>query len=142
MASSASYLDNLAQVPLFSGLSRRDLQTVARASDEVTVDTGRVLTKEGEVGHEFFLIVEGSCGVRRGTRKVATLGPGQWFGEMAVLAKGPRTATVIAEEPTTLLVLGQREFLGVLDQVPSVAPKLLRALAERVREVENKSVAH
>jgi CRP-like cAMP-binding protein len=142
MPSRASSLDQLAKVPLFAGLSRKDLQLLARESDQVTVEAGRVLTREGESGHEFFLILDGRCSVRRGNRKIATLGPGQWFGELAVLAKGPRTATVLAEEPTTLLVLGQRELLGILDEVPAVSVKMLRTLAERVRDSGNRSVAH
>jgi CRP/FNR family cyclic AMP-dependent transcriptional regulator len=135
-------LDHLAQVPLFAELSRRDLQKVAKASDEVTVETGRVLVREGELGHEFFLIMTGSCTVRRGNRKVATLGPGQWFGEMAVLSKAARNATVVADEPSTLLVLGQREFFGVLEDVPNLSTKLLRTLATRLRDADTRNVGH
>lgn len=136
------HLDRFAQVPLFSGLSKKDLEVVARASVQVTVEPGRVLTRQGETGHEFFLISDGSCDVQRDDKTVATLSAGQWFGEMAVLAKSPRNATVVAAEPTTLLVLGQREFLGVLDQVPTIGAKMLRTLAARVRDQESDTVTH
>jgi CRP-like cAMP-binding protein len=136
------HLDKLAQVPLFAGLSRRDLQRIAKASDEVTVEPGRVLVREGEVGHEFFLILDGSCTVKRGTRKVATLANGHWFGEMAVLSKAPRNATVVADVPTTLLVLGQREFFGALDEVPALSTKLLRTLATRLRDADTRNVGN
>ena len=122
------YLDHLAQVPLFSTCSRKDLQKLGKASDEIAVKAGKVLVEEGKPGHEFFLIVDGTAEVRRNNRKVATLGQGQFFGELSLLDRGPRSATVVAETDMTLLVLGQREFAGVIDEVPAMAHKLLAAL--------------
>lgn len=142
MPGKSNHLDSLAQVPLFADLSRRDLQKIDRASDEVTVDAGRTIVREGEMGHEFFLIKSGSCTVKRGNRKVATLGDGHWFGEMAVLAKAARNATVTADVPTSLLVLGQREFFAVLDDVPELSTKLLRTLATRLRDADARNVGH
>jgi CRP/FNR family cyclic AMP-dependent transcriptional regulator len=142
MPAKDTLLDRLAEVPLFSACSRKDLQIIARASDDVEVKPGRVLVEEGRAGHEFFLILDGSATVRRGNRKVATLGPGQYFGELSLLDRGPRSATVVADTDMKLLVLGHREFLGVLDDVPGLANKILRIMAHRLREADLKNVGH
>jgi CRP/FNR family transcriptional regulator, cyclic AMP receptor protein len=136
------YLDHLAQVPLFSTCSRKDLQKLGKASDEIAVKEGKVLVEEGKPGHEFFLIEDGTAEVRRNNRKVATLGRGQFFGELSLLDRGPRSATVIADTDMTLVVLGQREFLGVIDEVPAMAHKLLAALAGRLREADSRALSH
>ena len=134
------YLDHLAQVPLFSTCSRRDLQKLGRASDEIAVTAGKMLVQEGKPGHEFFLIENGTAEVRRKNRKVATLGRGAFFGELSLLDRGPRSATVIAETEMTLIVLGQREFAGVIDEVPALAHKLLAAMAGRLREADSRAL--
>ncbi|MER3452548.1 MAG: hypothetical protein C4344_02355 [Acidimicrobiia bacterium] len=139
---SDAHLDHLAQVPLFSACSKKDLRFIARASDEVQVAAGRTLVQEGKPGHEFFLILEGKAGVYRNGRRIATLGPGQFFGELALLDRGPRSATVKADTDMVVLVLGQREFAGVLDEVPGLARKLLQAMAARLREADAKAIAH
>ena len=136
LASRNHYLDHLAAVPLFAACSRRDLQRIARASDQTTLEAGRVLVHQGDVGRECFIVLEGKVKVERGGRKIATLGPGACIGELALLDKGPRTATVVAQTPLTVLVLGPREFSGVLDEVPGLAHKLLAALAATVRELD------
>jgi len=136
------YLDQLARVPLFTGLSKRDLQRVAKVSEEVSVEPGRVIVDQGRTGHEFFMILDGKASVRKNSRKTADLGPGQYFGELALLDRGPRSATVVAETPMTLLVLGQREFSGVLDEVPSMAHKMLATMAGRLREADTKALTH
>jgi CRP-like cAMP-binding protein len=128
---------HLAAVPLFSSCSRRDLQRIAAASDEVIFRAGRLLVEQGKIGHEFFLIIEGQAVVRRNGRKVATLSQGQYFGELALLTKAPRDASVIADTNMVLLVIGQREFNSVLDAVPGLSLKLLRYLAERLRTLES-----
>lgn len=142
MRGRTDYLDHLAQVPLFSACSKKDLQTIGKASDEVSVSAGKVLVEEGAPGHEFFLILDGSASVYRNGRKVATLGTGQYFGELALLDRGPRTATVKADTDMTVLVLGQREFAGVLDEVPGIARKLLQSMASRLRESDTKAYSH
>jgi CRP/FNR family cyclic AMP-dependent transcriptional regulator len=142
MRARSSYLDHLAQVPMFSACSKKDLQTIGRASDEVKVAQGKTLVTEGSPGHEFFLILEGSASVTRNGRKIATLGPGQYFGELALLDRGPRSATVTADTDLEVLVLGQREFAGVLDEVPGLARKLLAAMATRLREADTKALGH
>jgi CRP/FNR family cyclic AMP-dependent transcriptional regulator len=134
-----TYLEHLASVPLFSACSQKELQAVAKASDEINLPAGRVLCTQGEVGREAFILVQGEALVRRNDRKVATLGPGSCVGELALLDHGPRTATVTATTPVTVLVLGPREFAGLLDEVPTIAHKLLASLASKVRELDSKT---
>jgi CRP/FNR family transcriptional regulator, cyclic AMP receptor protein len=134
-----SYLDLLSQVRLFSSMSRRDLQRIARASDQIDVEAGRVLVEQGKSGRECFVIIEGTATVTRNRRKVATFGPGDHFGELALLDGGPRTATVTADTPLKLLVIGQREFSGVLDEVPGLAQKVLISLAQTIRSLDQKA---
>ncbi len=112
---------------------------IRRALEEVTVPAGRLLTEQGRVGREFFLIVSGQASVRRNNRKVALLGPDQYFGELALLDRRPRSASVISDTEMTLLVLGQREFNDVLDSVPALSRKLLAAMATRLREADEKA---
>ena len=131
-----AHLDHLASIPLFSALSRKELQRVARASDEVKVKEGHELVRQGDVGREMFVIVDGSATVKRNGRKIGTAGPGHAIGELALLDKGPRTASVTADSDTTVLVLGAREFAAVLDDVPGLAHKIMAALAARVRELD------
>src|SRR5205085_10747481 len=119
------YLDHLAKVPLFSALSKKELQTIARASDDVGVPKGKILVEEGKPGHEFFLILDGNASVKRGKREIAKLGVGQYFGELALLDRGPRSASVVAKDDMEVLVLGQREYAGVIDEVPTLSQKLL-----------------
>jgi CRP/FNR family cyclic AMP-dependent transcriptional regulator len=134
----SAYLDHLANVPLFTVCSKKDLQRIAKASDEVQVAAGQTLVEEGKPGHEFYLIVEGMASVIRNGRRVAKLGPGQYFGELALLDRGPRSASVKADED----MLGQREFAGVLDEVPGLAHKLLSSMAMRLREADSRAVGH
>jgi CRP/FNR family cyclic AMP-dependent transcriptional regulator len=127
---------DLSEIWLFASCSGRDLRHIRQSLDEVTVAAGRILCQEGAVGREFFLIVEGQASVRRKERKVATLGPGRYFGELALLDRQPRSASVIADTPMTLLVLEQRAFIGILDSVPSLARKLLSAMSGRLLEAD------
>ncbi len=138
----SDYLGHLGNVPLFAGLSKRDLQRVGKVSEEVSVDADRTIVDQGRTGHEFFLILDGTASVRRNGRKTATLGKGQFFGELALLDRGPRSASVVADTPMTLLVLGQREFTGVLDEVPAMAHKMLASMAGRLREADTRAVTH
>lgn len=138
MAGKDEYLDHLASVPLFSALSRKELQRLARASDEVTVKAGHQLVRQGDIGREMFVLIAGEATARRNGRKVATLGPGAAFGELSLLDRGPRTATVTADTECTLLVMAAREFSGVLDDIPGIAHKLLGALASRIRDLDAK----
>lgn len=142
MARKDTKLDHLGRVPMFSSLNKKELQTVGRASDEIHVKSGKVLAQEGSAGHEFFVILGGSASVKYGRRKVNTLGPGKSFGELSLLDRGPRNATITAETDMDLLVLGQREFSGILDEVPAVAHKLLVYMAGRLRDSDKKAFSH
>jgi CRP/FNR family transcriptional regulator, cyclic AMP receptor protein len=138
-----SYLEHLAEVPLFRACSTKDLKLISRAATEVDVPAGKELVREGAPGHEFFLIVGGKANVTRGKKKVATLGPGEYFGELSLLVREPRNATVTADGPMTVLILGQREFTGVIDEVPGLARKLLTSMAARLRASDvKKSAVH
>jgi len=119
-------------VPLFEQCSKKDLQRIAQIADELDLRAGKVLIQEGERGREFFIIVSGEVEVRRKGRKVATLGPGSFVGEMALLSKAPRNATATAVTPLNVLVITDRAFLGLLDKMPGLSLKVARALAERV----------
>jgi CRP/FNR family cyclic AMP-dependent transcriptional regulator len=135
-------LEHLGNVRMFSALSKKELNMVAKAADVVTIKAGADIVTEGTTGHEFFLILAGQAAVRRGGRKVATLGPGDYFGELALLDRGPRSATIVTETEMELIVIGQREFMAVLDQVPAVSHKLLITMAHRLREADTKAVSH
>ncbi len=135
-------LEHLANVRMFSALSKKELNMVAKAADVVTIKAGTDIVTEGTTGHEFFLILGGQASVRRRGRKVATLGPGDYFGELSLLDRGPRSASVVADDDVEVAVIGQREFMAVLDQVPAVSHKLLVTMAHRLREADSKAVSH
>ena len=126
----------LAGVPLFSHLDGRALAHVATLVDQVDVDAGTVLMTEGRTGQEFFIILEGSIAVTRDGQPVATLGPGDYLGEIALVDDGPRTATATAETAARLLVLAHREFHSLLDAQPDIRVHVLEALARRLREIQ------
>ena len=131
--------DHLAQVPLFAACSKKELAHIARATDEITLKDGHVLTTQDETSREAFVIVSGTAVVKRNGRKVAELGPGSMIGELGLLDRGPRTATVEAQGPVDVLVIGPREFAALLDDVPSLTHKLLKSLASMVRELDKKA---
>jgi CRP/FNR family cyclic AMP-dependent transcriptional regulator len=130
------------RVPLFRTFSTKELAAIGRVASEVQVEAGRVLCEQGDEGNEFFLIIDGEASVHRNGNLIAALGPGQYFGELALLTLRPRNATVTAITDMTLLVLGRREFRGVIDAVPSVTHMLLTGLAERLNEADTESVHH
>ena len=128
-------------VPLFSSCSKRELSRIASLADQIEVSEGKVLTREGDPGSEFFVVVEGQARVMVGDRgRVAPLGPGASFGELSLLDQGPRSATVEAETDMQLLVLDARSFSSLLAEVPSVARKLLAAMAARLRVAETEAL--
>ena len=140
MAKQDAFIDALANVPLFSACSRKDLGLVAKRAEDVKVDGGKVLVSEGAAGAEFFVIIEGTAKVARHGLPVAQLGPGSFFGDLALLDRAPRNATITAETPMELVVLGQREFSALIDEVPGFAHKLLAGLARRLRDNDAKTV--
>jgi CRP/FNR family cyclic AMP-dependent transcriptional regulator len=128
--------DILKKVPLFGGLSQRHLNLVAREADEVEEQAGTVLTREGGLGREFLLILEGGARVEREGKAIARLGPGDFFGEMSLIDGMPRSATVIADCPTVLLVIEARSFRKLLDAVPGLQRKILITLCARLRAAD------
>lgn len=136
MASKTTQLEHLTKVPLFAGCSRRELQHIARAGDEITMTAGTVIVDQGQTGREAFVIFEGAVSVKRGGRKITTLGPGDVVGELSLLDHGPRTASATCESDCSLFVLDQRHFRGVLESHPSIAMKLLGTLAGRIRNLD------
>ncbi|MEY4362597.1 MAG: hypothetical protein RL391_1903 [Actinomycetota bacterium] len=136
MASKKSYLDSLRRVSLFSSCSNKDLEKIAKAGDEVTMTAGSLVVDQGQTGREAFVILKGSATVRRNGKKVATLGPGSVVGELSLLDHGPRTASVVTDTDCLMLVISQRQFLGVLDSIPALSHKMLATLAGRIRELD------
>lgn len=126
------YLEHLKSVPLFSQCSTAELREIGRIADEVTVPAGRILATEGHYGAELFVVVAGTATVSRQGHPVATVGPGHVVGEMAVLAKQPRNATVTAETDLDVLVLTRGGLDQLLDDIPGLAKRLLYEVSARV----------
>ncbi len=120
------------RVPLFSQLSKRELAEVAGIADEIDFREGKELTREGQRGREFFILLEGGADVRKGNRKVNDLSDGDFFGEIALLTNAPRTATVTTTSPVHALVVTDRSFKRLLERSPQILVKVLQALAERL----------
>ncbi len=129
----------LAKVPLFSGCSKRELDVIARAAKEVSHRQGTEIAREGERGIGFFLITEGTAKVTIGGKTKAKLGPGEFFGEIALLDGGPRTATVTATSPIKLLGLTAWVFRGLIQEHPSIALKTLEQVAARLRSASKEA---
>ncbi len=136
MASRRTYLEHLKNVPLFSSCSIRDLEKIAKAGDEVSMPAGTLIVDQGQTGREAFVVLEGTVTVKRNTKKIATLGPGTVVGELSLLDHGPRTATVTCETDCLLLLLSQRHFMAVVDDVPALSHKLMASLAARIRQLD------
>jgi CRP/FNR family transcriptional regulator, cyclic AMP receptor protein len=135
-------LERLSEVQLFSACTKRDLARIASLAEEIDVPPGRELTRRGERGHECFVVLAGSVRADLPDDRAVTLGPGSCFGEMALLDAGDRSATVTAESDTRLLVLGSREFFSLIEDFPSVARRVMAALATRLREAEEPQPQH
>ena len=133
MAEGPNALD-LKSIWLFSNCSRAELRKIGGLLDKVEVPKGKVLVEEGRIGLEFFIVVDGEATVTRHGKKVATLGPGSYFGELALLDRRPRSASVTSASDMDLLVLAQREFNGLFYVVPAIARKMMTAMATRLRE--------
>ena len=126
-------LDHLRKVPLFSRMNQRQLERLGQLADEIEVGLDEVLAEQGRVGHEFFIVLDGRLMVLDGRKPVAQLGPGDFFGEIALLDGRPRTATVRAEGITRLLVVGHREFHALMDEFPELRRTVLEEVAARLR---------
>ena len=132
-----SKLNLLSEIPLFSACTPKELREVARLADKVSALEGEVLAKEDTPGREFFVIAEGKARVTIKGDEVAILGAGEFFGEMALLDQGPRSASVTAATPMTLYVIGAKEFGDLIERIPFVARRILRGLSQRLRAAED-----
>jgi CRP-like cAMP-binding protein len=136
MTSKNPGIEALKHIALFSACSDRELALIVGATTPLRFEAGAVLAQEGKQGHEFMVIVEGKARVEAGGNTLATLGQGDFFGEVALLDGGPRTASVVAETDVLVEVIGQREFDGVVEGAPHLAKKLLIGLARRLRDAD------
>lgn len=122
----------LARVPLFAGLSKKELARVAAIADELDFRAGKELIREGGAGREFFILLEGSAEVTRGGKKLDTCKAGDFFGEIALVCDRPRVATVTTLEPSVALVVTERHFRRLVKESPEMALKVLQAVGERL----------
>ena len=129
-------LDLLHRIPLFGGLNRHGIERLGQLAEEVDVPAGKVLMSQGEDGGDLMVIVRGQVRIERDGARLNTLGAGDFFGEIALVVGGPRTATATTEEPSTLLVINHRDFHSMVEEFPEVAVQLLNALGHRVRRLE------
>jgi CRP-like cAMP-binding protein len=129
-------IDQLRQVSLFSACTPQELELIAGRTTRLEFEPGDVLAKEGALGREFLVLVDGEATVRVGDREVATLGPGEFFGEVALLDDGPRTATVTAKTHVVAEVLSQSEFSSLLLDAPRLMKNLLVVVAHRLRAAD------
>ncbi len=126
----------LAGVPLFAGLKAKELEHIAQLCDEVTLKNGQVVAREGSTGSEFFVVLDGSVSVERAGVHLRDMGPGEFFGELALLGHVPRTATVTCTSDGEFLVLNRGEFNQLLADFPSIQGAVLQALASRLARLE------
>jgi CRP/FNR family cyclic AMP-dependent transcriptional regulator len=120
------------RVPLFAGLSKKDLEQIASIADEIDLREGKELTTQGKSAREFFVLLEGSVDVTKDGQRINQLGDGDFFGEIALVSRSPRTATVTATAPIRALVITDRSFRRLLEGSPEIQLKVLEALAERL----------
>jgi CRP/FNR family cyclic AMP-dependent transcriptional regulator len=125
-------VDAIARVPLFAGLSKSELGQVAYLADEIDLPADKLLIREGERGREFFVLLEGEAEVTRKGKKLATRGSGEFFGEIALVSSLPRIATVKTRTPSRALVIRDVDFRALLRRTPTIAVKVLEAVADRL----------
>jgi len=136
MASKKAMLQYLQKVPLFSSLTTKDLEKIAKAGDTLTLPAGQMIIDQGQTGREAFVIINGEATVRRNGKKITTVGTGAVLGELSLLDHGPRTATVTCDTPCEVIVIDQRHFSAVLSDVPALSQKIMANLAARIREFD------
>ncbi|HTI29580.1 MAG TPA: cyclic nucleotide-binding domain-containing protein [Methylomirabilota bacterium] len=133
-------LELLHGIPLFARFDHKHLARLGMLTEEVDVPAGKVLIRQGELGDDLMVLVKGLVAVERDGEKINKLGPGEFFGEIALIERGPRTATVTAETPCRLLVLNHRSFHALMEEFPEVAASVLLTLAHRLRSLEPSAV--
>jgi CRP/FNR family transcriptional regulator, cyclic AMP receptor protein len=130
---SAPVVEMLEKSVLWSGLSKKDLKAIVKLSKERTYETGHVIVQKGEGGVGFYLILEGSVEIRSDGTTIAKLGPGQFFGEMSVIDNQPRSADVVAIEPSRCLILSAWSFNALISENPKIALRMLQEFVRRLR---------
>lgn len=140
MARRDDVLGYLTKTPLFSACSKKDLALISKHSEHLKIPAGTEVITEGKVGYEFFVVIEGKATARRKGKQIAVFGPGDAFGELSLLDRAPRNATITADTDLDVVLLGQREFNALLDLIPTLAHKLLVGLARRIHEVDDQKV--
>jgi CRP/FNR family transcriptional regulator, cyclic AMP receptor protein len=125
-------MELIRKAPLFARCSRAEMKEIVKLADEIDLREGKEMTREGSPGREFFVLLEGTADVKKNSRKVNTLGPGDFFGEIALVSHAPRTATVVATSPVRALVITDRSFRRLLDDSPEVKTKVMEAMAMRL----------
>ncbi len=133
MRGTAAHHD-LNRIWLFSGCSKTELRKIQRLLEEVTVPSGTLLVQEGEEGYLFFVVVSGTAAVARRRRTIATLGPGDFFGELSLIDRAPRSASVTCTTDMSMLVIRQRDFQTILKSSPRITRKLLASMSRRLRD--------
>jgi CRP/FNR family cyclic AMP-dependent transcriptional regulator len=141
MANTDPKLEMLHSIPLFAACGPRDLARIAKLVDEVDVPDGHVIMRQGEPGTEMFIVVSGKASAVRDGNQINEFGPGGVFGEMSLIAEGPRTATVTADGPLRALVVAHREFHSLMEDHPKFRMRVLEGLAHKVRRIEE-NAAH
>ena len=127
-------VDALGRAPFFQGLNRQELGELAKVTEDLEVDEGKVLTRQGDLGREFFVIVDGEVSVTKDGQEIRTLGPGDFFGEIALIWEpARRTATVTAKSPLRFFVLTRQSFRSLLEHQPKIEEKVMHALEERLQ---------
>jgi CRP-like cAMP-binding protein len=125
-------MELIRKAPLFARCSRTEMKEIVKLADEIDLREGKEMTREGSPGREFFVLLEGTADVKKNSRKLNTLGPGDFFGEIALVSQAPRTATVVATSPVRALVITDRSFRRLLEDSPQVKTKVMEAMAMRL----------
>jgi CRP/FNR family transcriptional regulator len=126
----------LSRIPMFASCTPEQLDQLAELGDAIAVPDGRAIVSEGDVGDSFFVLTSGNLRIGRGNREVATLGEGDYFGELALFDPAPRNATVTAVGQVSLIAMSREAFLRALDQIPAVRDALLHGMAQRIHELD------
>jgi CRP-like cAMP-binding protein len=130
------YIERLKSVPLFATLSKKELDLIVRQADHLRYPGRYRVVREGSPGEEFWLVIEGKLAVNRGGAEVAHLGPGDYFGELAVIDPAPRDATIVSTTPVELMVIGRQRFWRTIEGSPTLMRKLMIGLARRLRDMD------
>ena len=131
-----STVAHLHSIPLFSECTLKEVRTVVDNSTERSLKAGTTIMEQGQTGREAYVLLEGNATIKRNGKKVASVKPGAVIGELSLLDKGPRTATVVADTDVVLLVVSEKALNAAIEHIPAISRKLLKALATRVRELD------